>query len=479
MDNTNNSFTTGKDILSFNPIILVHAVLKRWLLILLVALIAGVGAYIMADSNYTPKYRTSTVFVVTSKGSSASVYSNLSSTTNVATLFSELLDSSIMRKTVMEEMGVSSLDAEISTAVTPNTNLLSMTVTSSDPRTAFLTASALIEHHEALTYTIVDGIIMEVLQYPTVPVAPINSANAMGQMKRVGVLAALAVMAILFFITVTRDVILSSKDAQKKLDCGYLGSIPHENKYKTLAAKIARKKTSILIDNPITGFQYVENIHKFRRRVEQKSGENQVLMITSLLENEGKSTISANLALSLAKKHPRVLLIDCDLRKPACHNILNHKAFSNGIKEVLEGKANIADSVIRHQNSNLYLLLAHTGNANTADLIISQRMCVLLDWARKNFDYVVLDLPPMTAAADAEAMTALADVAVLVVRQNIATASGLNKAVAALDNQHAVLLGCVLNDVYSNPLAHSGYGYGYGYGGYHKYNYYNHYGSSK
>ena len=54
MDNTNNSFTTGKDILSFNPIILVHAVLKRWLLILLVALIAGVGAYIMADSNYTP-----------------------------------------------------------------------------------------------------------------------------------------------------------------------------------------------------------------------------------------------------------------------------------------------------------------------------------------------------------------------------------------------------------------------------------------
>ena len=242
---------------------------------------------------------------------------------------------------------------------------------------------------------------------------------------------------------------------------------------------IKRKKTSILIDNPLTGFQYVEAIRKLRRRVEQHIGNRQVLMVTSLLENEGKSTVAVNLALALAQKHSRVLLIDCDLRKPACHSILDHKQFVCGIKEVLQGKANLSDAVIRHQSTQLYLLLGKKGDQNVGDLITSQRMGILLDWARKNFDYVILDLPPMAAAADAEAMTALADASIMVVRQNEAVAPALNKAMAALEGQHAKLLGCVLNNVHTSRIASGGYGYGYGYGKYHKYNYYKSYGSGK
>jgi capsular exopolysaccharide synthesis family protein len=243
---------------------------------------------------------------------------------------------------------------------------------------------------------------------------------------------------------------------------------------------LKRKKTSILIDNPVTSFQYVETIRKLRRRVEQHMGSGQVLMVTSLLENEGKSTVAVNLALSLAQKHNRVLLIDCDLRKPACHNILDHKQFTCGIKEVLQGKANLADAVLRHQSTRLYLLLAKKGDQTAGDLIASERMRILLDWARKNFDYVVLDLPPMAAAADAEAMTALADASIMVVRQNEAVAPALNKAMSSLEGRKAKLLGCVLNNVHTSRISSGGgYGYGYGYGKYHKYNYYKSYGSGK
>lgn len=480
MDNTNELHTTGAGLLPFDPIILVQDVLKRWLIVVLAALAVGVGAYIAADSAYVPTYRTSAVFVVTTKGSSTTVYNNLTSTSNVASLFTEVLNSTIMRRAIMEEMGVDYLDATVSTAVIPNTNLITMTVSSTSPRMAFLTAQAIIDHHESLTYTIVDGIVMEVLQQPSVPMAPINRANAMGAMKRMGILAALAAAVLLAVMSFQRDAVRSGTEAQEKLDCDYLGEIPHEKKYKTVFAQIGRKKTSILIDNPITSFRYVETIRKLRRRVEQHMDGGKVIMVTSLLENEGKSTVAVNLAMAMARKHSRILLIDCDLRKPACHNILEQKKFTSGIKEVLQEKAGLSDSLLRYKKTNLYMLLAKKGDHNIGDLIASERMDALLDWARKNFDYVILDLPPMAAASDAEGMTGLADGCLLVVRQNVAMAPALNKAVASLEGQRAKLLGCVLNNVYAGRLSSGGgYGYGYGYGGRYKYGHYGNYGSKK
>ena len=480
MEKTNELHTTVSGLLPFDPIVLVRDVVKRWLIILLAALMVGVGTYIVKDASYVPVYKTNTVFVVTTRGSSTTIYNNLTSTSSVASLFTELMNSSIMRKNVMAQMGVSSLDATISTSVIPNTNLLTMTVSSSDPRTAFLTAQTLIETHETLTYTVVDGILMEVLQYPTVPLRPVNSAGGMGAMKQAAMLTAAVTAVGIAIFSFMRNAVRSGSEVQQKLDCTYLGQIPHEKKSKTIAARFKRKKTSILIDNPVTSFQYVETIRKLRRRVEQHMGNRKVLMVTSLLENEGKSTVAANLALSLAQKHNRVLLIDCDLRKPACHNILEHKQFTSGIKEVLQGKANLADAVLRHQSTRLYLLLAKKGDQSSGDLIAADRMRILLDWARKNFDYVILDLPPMAAAADAEAMTALADASIIVVRQNEAVAPALNKAIAALEGRNAKLLGCVLNNVHSSRISSGGgYGYGYGYGKYHKYNYYKSYGSGK
>ena len=117
MENTNELNNFGSGLLPFDPIVMFYDVVKRWLVILLAAIMVGVGSYIATDMAYEPVYQTNTIFVVTAKGSSATVYSNLNSTTKLAELFTDLLNSSIMRKTIMEEMGVSSLDATISTSV--------------------------------------------------------------------------------------------------------------------------------------------------------------------------------------------------------------------------------------------------------------------------------------------------------------------------------------------------------------------------
>ena len=471
MENVNNLSAADARILPFDPIVLVQDVVKRWLVIVLAALAVGVGTYIYTDAGYRPVYRTTTTFVVTARGSSTTVYSNLSSTSNLAGLFTELLNSSIMRKTIVQELGGAAFDGTVDTAVVPNTNLITMTVTDPDPRMAFLAAQAIIEHHETLTYQVVDGIGLEVLQYPAVPTAPVNRNDAFGLMKRAMLWAALACAGLLAIMSYLRDGVRSGTEAREKLECDYLGEISHETKYKTIIARLRRRKSSILITNPVTGFRFVEGVRKLTRRVEQRMGDGKVLMVTSLLENEGKSTVAVNLALAMEKKNKRVLLIDCDLRKPACAAILEQGEFTGGLNDILRGEADLSACFRRYQDTDMYMLLAKKEEHAAGDLLLSPRMSALLSWARKCFDFIVLDLPPASVASDAEGVADLADACLMVVRQNAATASALNNAIGALEGHKARILGCVLNNVYATGLSD-----GQGYGGYGKYGHYGHYG---
>ena len=200
-----------------------------------------------------------------------------------------------------------------------------------------------------------------------------------------------------------------------------------------------------------------------------------VLMVTSLLENEGKSTVAVNLAMAMARKYKKVLLIDCDLRKPACHKLLEQQWEGPGLRDVLRGEASVADAILQDGASGVYMLLQRKGGKDSGDLLASPNMPRLMEWARQEFDAVILDLPPMTAATDAEAVADLADGSLLVVRQNAAVTPSLNKAVAALSRGRAKMLGCVLNNVYSTALF-SGQGAGGGYGTYGRYGKYGKYG---
>ena len=459
-------------LLPFDPIVLAQDVCKKWVLILVLALMAGMLTYVLVDVTYTPVYRTQATLVVTTRSSSSTVYSNLSSTSTLAGVFSELLGSSVFRNTVLEEAGLSGFDGTITATAVADTNLLTMQVSAGDPRTAFLVTQTVLEHHETVTYRVIGDVVLEVLQKPTVPTAPANPSTASQRMRQAAFLTAVAACLALGWMSYSRDAVRSPGEARQKLDCWYLGQIPHERKRKTLRAMLRRQKSGILITDPATSFQFVETVQKLCLRVEQHMGRGKVLMVTSLLENEGKSTVAVNLALSMAKKRSRVLLIDCDLRKPACATLLNLKWDRPGVRDVLTGKAPVADALLRDRSSGLCLLLETLTTHNSGDLIGSARMEELLQMARKEFDLIVLDLPPMSALTDAEVMMDLADASLLVVRQNAAHAPATNKAVAALNQGKARMLGCVLNNVFTTFLS-AGQGYGtYGtYGKYGKYGY--------
>lgn len=460
--------------MSYDPVVILLDIVKRWYTILLVTLLAGMAAFVLTEVTYRPVYSTQTTFVVSEQKNVTTSYQNLNAVSNLAIAFSKVLNSSIMRESVLEARGLGDFSGQITTESIPETNLLTLVVTGSDPTETFQVTRAIIEDHKVVSQQIMGKTVLDVLQKPVVPAAPSNPLNAGGAMKKVMLLTAVAMCALLGVLSFMRDNVRSREEAEEKLDEQVLTELHHERKSKSMKMLFRKNKSSILIINPATSFSYVEKINQLRRQVEQRLPRGgKVILVTSVLENEGKSTVAVNLALSFAKKKKNVLLIDGDLRQPACYKVLEQKWTGSGICDVMTGRAQLMDTVVNYKLvKHMSLLLEEKERAGSSDLVSGSSMNRLLQEARAQFDYVVVDTPPMSAGSDAEGLADLVDGSVLVVRQNMASAAALNKALDILEESRSKHLGCVLNDVHSSVLSEGrgyDYSYGYGYGKYGKY----------
>lgn len=468
-------------------IAVVRDVLRRWYLVAAVMIAAAMLAMVFVHATYTPRYQTTTTFVATAGGANTTTYQNLSAANNLAAVFTEMLNSSLLQREVMAQTGMSSFDGTISASVIEETNLLTMTVSGTDPRAVFLVSRALIEHHDVVSYQVLGNTVLEVLQQPSVPMFPSNPLNASSAVLRAALIAAAAVCLLLAWASYRSDRIRSREEAEQKLSCRVLGELRHESKYKTVKERLKKPKKSILITNPVTGFLYNEAVSKLAGRVERRlQKKEKVLLVTSLLENEGKSTVAVNLALALAKKGRKVLLLDCDLRKPACSLILGGDPSAPGVEEILSGQATLSECIRKVDGSKLKVVAGRKSLTTATDLMDSEAMAALLAEAAEKFSVIVVDTPPMSMAPDAECLATYADAALMVVRQNMADAEDLNRAMNVLESAPVHLLGCVFNDVHgaetftpalsrglSDRYGYGKYGYGYGkYGyGYGKYGY--------
>ena len=467
----------GQQLSAGVVITIMQDVIKRWYLIVAAALIAAMMAFVFVDATYKPMYRTTATFVVSSASTTSTSYNNISSANSTANVFTEVLNSSILRKKVLEEMGMSYFDGSISASVSKDTNLLIMTVTGSDPRRVFLMAKGVIQHHSIVTEKTLFGTVIELLDAPSAPISPINKPDMVSSVTKAGVLAGFAVAGILIVLEYMSDKIRSRSEADTKLTCHVLGEIYHEKKAKTLRAYFNKKKKSILVTNPLTSFIYTESIHKLAGRLDKHRHKGEkIIMVTSVLENEGKSTVASNLAISMASKGKKVLLIDCDLRKPSCNLIFDIQKTNTSIVEVLKGKINFDEAVQYIPNADIYLLPGRKSMKTATAMLNSEAMVNMLEEASKKYDMVVVDVPPMAVAADAENISEHVHSSLLVVRQNAATADQINEAAAVLGkNNH--LLGCALNNVFGAGNFAPVYGSAYGkYGKYSKYGRYGRYG---
>ena len=194
-----------------------------------------------------------------------------------------------------------------------------------------------------------------------------------------------------------------------------------------------------------------------------------VILVTSALPQEGKTTTSINTAIVLAQKGTRVLLIDADLRRPSIHKALGMGP-KTGLSNVLTGSATLQQAVVHSAIvPTLFILPAGTPPPNPAELLASSNMKDILAELREQYDHIIVDTPPTLSVTDAVVMSTRADAVVLVIRSGQTTKQALRRARDLLMQVNARVAGVLLNAV---DLTSPDYYYYYEYQGKYGHAYY-------
>ena len=208
--------------------------------------------------------------------------------------------------------------------------------------------------------------------------------------------------------------------------------------------------------------QLAEAVHAMRISLELSSVNPKVILITSALPAEGKSTVAMLLAASAASSGKRTILLDCDLRQQSTSEVLQNKG-RPGLSDLLLGTAKLADVITEDPITNTYVIPAGPVVPNAPDWLKSQRMCDLISALRSEFDYVVMDTSPLLPVVDALVLTTVADKVLVIVEWSRTPRDSIAEAFKVLRPEAHRVAGIVLNKADVNQLP--------GYGFYGPYNY--------
>lgn len=415
-----------------------------WVAVLCVlsAILLYVG---LARLTYTPKYMSTATLMVGAKDST-NAYNSLTTTQSMAEVFGEVFQSNVLRDKVQQKMGEETFTGVITAEVIPETNLLTITVTADSPEMAFRGLSIIVEEYDTVSDYLFANAQLQVIKDPVVPLAPSNPLPLRRNCIIIGLLAAMLSLSLIVILCALRDTVSTPKAAQRKLDARLLRTVHHETRNKTLRLRRRKKNIAPLITAPLISAAFVEDSQSLCTAVEYhtRKREQQVILVTSSGENEGKSTIVANLALALAGRNKRVALLDCDFRKPSLHKVLEAPIPKEERFSARLTADSGAEILAAHQG-----LLLGTSNPNhkaAVTLINDGRLASFIHRLRDEVDYILLDTPPMLAAADAEAIAKLADTAIVVVRADFMPTPAINDCLDNLRGSVSDVSGVVLNN---------------------------------
>ena len=168
------------------------------------------------------------------------------------------------------------------------------------------------------------------------------------------------------------------------------------------------------------------------------------IVLTSSVPNEGKSTVAYNLAQAISSSGKRTLIVECDMRRRSLADMVGARA-RHGIYAVLSGQVELDEALVATSHRNLFFLDSEPHIPNPADILSSQRFRKLVAQMESDFDYVVIDTPPVGTFVDAAIIAALADATALVVRERFVKRAELQNAYDQLKKADANVIGVIMN----------------------------------
>lgn len=215
-------------------------------------------------------------------------------------------------------------------------------------------------------------------------------------------------------------------------------------------------------------YAVAEELNTLRTNVQFSGEEKRVIMVTSCISGDGKSTISLELARSLASLNLKVLLVDVDLRKSQMRKHVTAGEITYGLSHYLAGRNGIEDILYETETKLMHVIPAGRNPPNPSELLSGERFGALIEWGRKNYDYVIVDCPPLGVVVDAAVVSQHCDGSIFVITAGQIHRRMAQEVAAKLRSAKCPIMGVVLNKIDEKANSYYNYyyyryGYGYGY----------------
>jgi capsular exopolysaccharide synthesis family protein len=339
-----------------------------------------------------------------------------------------------------------------------NTEIFELSVTAEEQQDSYQIAKTMQNVVPRLIKSIKHNSEISVVDPAVYPTSPVDSQTLLNTI--VGAIIGFIGAAIFVLLWEIVDVnVKNQEDLKKRYSIPLLGAIPdfrlnHKNLGRLLHSLPLIKKYVKFhvqrgsIDKGANFFvNEAYNALRTNLRFTLRKDTCKKLIISSPSPQEGKSTTSANLAITLAHSGAKVMLMDCDLRKGTLHNLFQLKS-SPGISDILSGMFLEKDVIQTTDYENLEVLSMGALPPNPNELLNSIQMEDLIKKLEKNYDYIIIDSSPVNIVSDVLGLVKMADGVVLVVREGITSHNSIENVISKYKLSQANILGFVLNGVY-------------------------------
>ena len=418
--------------------------------ICLIVIYTGIR-YVKAKIDFVPQYSCEATFAVSANGDDV---------TELVKTYSYLLTGNMMKEIVSEDLGVGTLPATITVDEVENTNFLLLKVISTNIDMAYNVVSSVLENYNSTLNLVVSNVELEVIVPPEKKDTPINQSDELKVAKMSLLQSGGVSLGILLLYALFRKTVQSPKDFKQCLHIEHLSSIPYFE-FKRCNRKIDK---SLLITNSKINQNFIDSYKLLRRRVENfnlKNGAN-TFLITSCVPQEGKTTTALNLAISLANKGKKTLLIDGDLRMCSVGEKLMITYQCELSKIISEERLDLSD-LQKTSIENLTVVGNNQKISNSGEILSSKFLPDLIKFYQQYFDYVIVDSAPIGLLGDGKILARYCQGAIIVVRQDKVRNSLILNDITKLADEGIEIVGGVLNGVKRNLTNYGYYSYYYRY----------------
>ena len=433
-----------------------YSILKdlwRNLWVVLLSLIIGaMGIYIVERSVYEAEYTATATVVVSAKGSSTNTSAMYNVSSEMATVFSKVFSEPAMRKAAAEHLGHEKFDGRVAASVLTDTNFINISVVSDSPRKSYELLNAILQVYPNISEEVFKNSVITILKHPSMPSSPSSVGLQHSSIKILLIVAFISIFAIVA-LSVFRDTVKNEREFNDKINGKLLGCITHEIKANSIKDLFSKKKKGLLIDgNAFISTRFIESFNRIVAKIEhqKKKDGSKVFAVTSFAENEGKSTVSSNLALSLARKGNRVLLMDMDGKKPALYKLFGCSYIENSeLGSLFNGDISRRNYKLRrYKKTNLYLAINTRAYASSYKWIESGVAKSTIKALKGMVDYIIVDTAPISVDSSVSEIIKMADKSILVVKTDTVETVTINDAILTVKEVGDNFAGCILNQTH-------------------------------